>query len=90
MLKDYGIQKETMNIHYDNSSAINMSKNFVFHSRTKHIEIFHHFIKDLVEENVVSLDFVPTKHQLVDIFTKPLDSFRFEFLRKSLSILRVN
>ena len=60
-----------MNIHCDNSSAINISKNPIFHSRTKHIEICHHFIRDLVEEKVVYLEFVPTELQLVDILTKP-------------------
>ena len=89
-LKDYGIEEGTMNIHYDNFSGINISKNSVLHSHNKHIEIRHHFINDLVEEKVVSLEFVPTKHQLVNILTKPLDSLRFEFLRKSLSICLIN
>ena len=75
-----------MNIHYDNSTTTNISKNLVFHSHTKHIEIHHHFIGDLVEEKVVSLEFVPIKYQLVDILTKPFDSLRFEYLKKSLSI----
>ena len=86
MLKDYGIDQGTMNIMCDNSSAINISKNPVLHSRTKHIEIRHHFIRDLVEEKVISLEFVPTENQLADILTKPLDSLRFEFLRKSLGV----
>ena len=59
ILGDYGIEKRTMNIHYDNSSAINISKNLVLHSCTKHIEICHYFIKDFIEEKVVSLEFVP-------------------------------
>ena len=79
-----------MNIHCDNCSAINISKNHVFHCRTKHIEISRHFIRDLVEKKVVSLDFVPTEHQLADILTKPLDSLWFESLRKSLSICLIN
>ena len=59
MLKDYGIEQGTMSIHCDNSSVINISKNPIFHSHTKHIEIHHHFIRDLVEEKVVSLEFIP-------------------------------
>ena len=62
MLKDYGIEQGTINGHYDNSSAINISKNPILPSHTKHIEIPHHFIKDLIEEKVVSLVFVPTEH----------------------------
>ena len=64
MLKDYGIEQETTNIHSDNSNAINISNNHVLHSNTKHIEIHHHFIRDFIEENIVSLEFVPTEHQL--------------------------
>ena len=90
MLKDYEIEQRTMNIHYDNSSVINISKNHVLHSRTKHIEIYNHFIRDLVEGKVLSLEFVPTEHQLVDIFTKPLDSLRFKYLRKSLGICLID
>ena len=52
ILGDYGIEKRTMNIHYDNSSAINISKNLVLHSCTKHIEICHYFIKDFIEERL--------------------------------------
>ena len=73
ILKDYNIDQETMSIHCDNSSAINIFKNHVLISHTKHIKICHHFIRDPVEENVVFLDFVPIEHQLANILTKPLD-----------------
>ena len=89
-LKDYGIEQRTMNIDYNNSKAINISKNHVLHSYTKHIEIHHHFIRDLVEEKVVSLEYVPTKLQFLDVLTKPLDSLWFEYLRKSLGICLIN
>lgn len=86
MLNDYGIDQDTMNIMCNNSSAINISKNPVVYSWTKHIECQHYFIGDLVKNKVVFLKFVPIEYRLVDIFTKPLDSLRFEFLRKSLGI----
>ena len=73
MLKDYGIEQGTTNIHYDNSSTTNISKNPILHFYSKPIEILHHFIRDLVEEKVISLEFVPTEHQKADIHTKPLD-----------------
>ena len=72
MLKDFGIEQGTMNIYCDDSNAINTSKNHVLHSRTKHIEICHHFIRDIIKENVVSLEFVPIEDQLADILTKTL------------------
>ena len=79
-----------MSIHCENSSAINISKNLILHSRTKHIEIYHYFIKDLVEENVAFLQFVPTENQLVDILTRPMDSLRFVYLKKSLGICLID
>jgi hypothetical protein len=68
------------------TSAINISKNLVQHSRTKHIDIRHHFLRDLVESMVVSLSFIPTENQLADILTKPLDGSRFESLRKAIGV----
>ena len=64
MLKDYRIEQEIISIHCDNSSVINISKNLVLYSRTKHIEIRHHFIEGIIEEKVVSLEFVPMEYQL--------------------------
>ena len=86
MFSDYGIEQDIMNVMCDNLSAINISNNLVFHSQTKYIEIQHHFIKDFIEDKAISLEFILIEHQLVDIFTKPLDYLRFEFLRKSLGI----
>ena len=51
MFNDYGVEQGTMSIHCNNSSAINISKNLVLHSQTKHIKIRHHFIRDLVEDS---------------------------------------
>jgi hypothetical protein len=86
LLCDYGFTHDTMIINYDNTSAINISKNLVQHSRTKHIDIKHHFLRDLVESEVVSLSFIPTDNQLVDILTKHLDGSRFESLRKAIGV----
>lgn len=86
MLADYGIDQDTMTVYCDNHSAIDISRNPVQHSRTKHIDIRHHFIRELVEEKIIVLDKVSTEHQLADIFTKPLEPNRFESLRKSLGI----
>ena len=89
MLRDYGIDQRTMVEFFDNTSVINISKNPVLHSRTKHIDIRHHFIRDLVEDKVVSLEYVPTEGQIADIFTKPLDVSRFESLRKSIGLCTI-
>ena len=73
LLHDYGIPQEMMSVFYDNTSAINLSKNPVQHSKSKHIEIRYHFIRDLVEDKIVCLEFIHTDIQKADIFTKPLD-----------------
>ena len=90
MLSDYGITQSIMTIFCDNTSAINISKNPVQHSRTKHIDIRHHFIRELVEDGVISLEFVPTNDQKADIFTKPLDALRFENLRNSIGLMALD
>ena len=87
LLFDYGIRQEHLTIYCDNTSAINISKNLVQHSRTKHIEIRHHFIRELVEDGTLTLEFIHTDDQKADLFTKPLDSKRFEFLRQNIDII---
>jgi len=86
VLKEYNVEKNVLTLYCDNLSAINISKNPIQHSRTKHIDIRHHFIRDLVEEKVVTLEHVDTKEQLEDIFTKALDAKQFEKLRGKLEI----
>ena len=65
----------------DNMSAIAMTKNSVFHSRTTHIEIRHHFIRELVEKEEIDLQFCKTDEQLADMFTKVVPSEKFAYFR---------
>ena len=74
-------------INCDNTSAISMSKNPVMHSRTKHIPIKYHFLREQVSEKVVKLEYVDTKEQVVDIFTKPLPKEAFEHLRQKFGVI---
>ncbi|KAK2973760.1 hypothetical protein RJ640_029771 [Escallonia rubra] len=83
---NFGFKYDHIPILCDNNSAIDLSKNPIQHSWTKHIEIKHHFILDRVQKGDIVLDFVDTNHQLVDIFTKPLDSKRFTALRRELGM----
>ena len=86
-LSDFGINLKTVPIKCDNTSAINLTKNPVYHSRTKHIEIRHHFIRDHVQKGDCLIEFVETSKQLADIFTKPLPKENFFFIRNELGIL---
>jgi len=83
LLCDYGFTQDTMVIHCDNTRAMNIFKNLVQYFRSKHIDIRHNFIRDLVESHVVSLSFLPSDNQLANILTKPLNGSRFESLRKA-------
>ncbi|GJS80291.1 retrovirus-related pol polyprotein from transposon TNT 1-94 [Tanacetum coccineum] len=79
-LSDYGFAYNHIPLYCDNKSAIALCCNNVQHSRSKHIDIRHHFIREQVEKGVVELYFVRTEYQLADIFTKALPRERFEFI----------
>ena len=57
------------------------------HSRTKHIEIRHHFLRDHAQKDDITLKFVSTKDQLADIFTKPLSEEQFSDIRRQLGVI---
>jgi len=86
MLLDYGMTSNTLLVYCDNMSAINISKNPVQHSRTKHIDIRHHFIRELVENKIVEISHVSSEKQLAGIFTKSLDLNSFLNLKKSIGL----
>ena len=90
MMSDYGINQKCMTLYCDNKSAIQMSKNPVFHSRTKHIDIRHHYIRELVNKKLVSLKHVRTIANRADILKKPLDVARFETLRREIGVCSMN
>ena len=70
-LKDYRIKLDRIPIMCDNTSATNLSKNHIQDSRTKHIEIIHHFLRDHAQKRDDLLKFVYTNQQLAYIFIKP-------------------
>ncbi|GJU84444.1 hypothetical protein Tco_1291990 [Tanacetum coccineum] len=79
-LTAYSFAFDKIPLYCDNRSAIALCCNNVQHSRSKHIDIRHHFIREQVEKGVVELYFVTTDYQLADIFTKALPRERFKFL----------
>ncbi|GKC91451.1 hypothetical protein Tco_1152100, partial [Tanacetum coccineum] len=83
-LTDYGFQFNKIPLYCDNKSVIALCCNNVQHSRTKHIDVHYHFIKEQVENGIVELYFVRTEYQLADIFIKPLPRERFNFLIEKL------
>ncbi|GJV97678.1 retrovirus-related pol polyprotein from transposon TNT 1-94 [Tanacetum coccineum] len=85
-LSDYGFAFNKIPLYCDNHSAIALCCNNVQHSRSKHIDIRHHFIREQVEKSVVELYFVTTDYQLADIFIKALPRERFKFLLMRLGM----
>ena len=79
--------KEPVVMFCDNTSAINISKNPVMHSKTKNIAIKYHFVRELVQDKEIRLEYVHTKEQIVDIFTKPLPKDAFLYLRGKLGVI---
>jgi hypothetical protein len=73
-------------IQCDNINAISVSKNLVFHSKTKHIPIKHHFLREQVTNSVFFVHYIPSKYHIVDIFTKPLAQVQFEYLCQKLGV----
>ena len=67
-------------------AAKSIAKNLVFHSRTKYFEIDLHFVREKVEKGEVEIRYVPTSHQLADVFTKSLPKHRFQLLCTNLGL----
>jgi hypothetical protein len=72
-MSDFGEEYTHVPLQCDSTSAISVAKNTVLHSKTKHIELRYHFLRDNIEKGKIALIHVPTHDQLADIFTKPLD-----------------
>ncbi|GJZ75376.1 hypothetical protein Tco_0639841, partial [Tanacetum coccineum] len=86
LLTDYGFHFNKLPIYCDSKSAIAISCNPIQHSRTKHIAVRYHFIKEHVEKGTIELYFVKTDYQLADFFTKTLPVDRFNYLVNHLSM----
>ncbi|GJY15170.1 reverse transcriptase domain-containing protein [Tanacetum coccineum] len=80
-LIDYDVQLDDILIMCDNKGAIDLSKNPVQHSRTKHIKIRHHFLRDNVQKGHISIEKVSSVDNIADIITKPLKRESFNYLR---------
>ncbi|KAL0301676.1 UNVERIFIED_CONTAM: Retrovirus-related Pol polyprotein from transposon TNT 1-94 [Sesamum radiatum] len=83
----YGKVNYTVPIECDNESAIRLASNPVFHGRTKHVEIHHHFVREKVLNQEVELKGIHTNDQVADIFTKALAKPKFESFRTALGVI---
>ncbi|GKB30871.1 putative ribonuclease H-like domain-containing protein [Tanacetum coccineum] len=86
---DYGYNFMNTKIFIDNESTICIVKNPVFHSKTKHIEIRHHFIRDSNEKKLIQMIKIHTYHNVADLLTKAFDVGRFQYLIARIGMLNL-
>ncbi|GJV64302.1 putative ribonuclease H-like domain-containing protein [Tanacetum coccineum] len=86
---DYGFNFMNTKIYIDNESTICIVKNPVFHSKTKHIEIRHHFIRDAYEKKLIQVLKIHTDDNVADLLTKAFDVSRFNFLIVNIGMLNL-
>ncbi|KAJ0600422.1 putative RNA-directed DNA polymerase [Helianthus annuus] len=79
-MQDYGFEFLTTPIYVDNEAALQITRNPVQHSKTKHIDIKYHFIRDCFEKRLIDVVHIHTDHQRADLFTKAFDKSRFDYL----------
>ena len=73
-------------INEDNQSAICLSKSIMNHGKSKHISIKYHFVRDIINQKIIVVQYCPTEKMLADIFTKGLGTERFKLLRSQLGV----
>ncbi|GKA29488.1 putative ribonuclease H-like domain-containing protein [Tanacetum coccineum] len=86
---DYQFNFMNTKIYIDNESTICIVKNLVFHSKTKHIEIRHHFIRDSYEKKLIQVIKIYTDQNVADLLIKAFDVNRFNFLNASIGMLNL-
>jgi hypothetical protein len=85
-MRDFRVILERVPLMCDNTSAISVAKNRVFHKIMRHLERRQHFLKDHFKKGDIEMRYIDTERQLADIFTKPLDTSRFAALRGEISV----
>ena len=86
-LMDYGYMMLRILVYCDSESAITISHNPIHHSKTKHIELRYHFIKDHILKGNIELIFVHTHEEIADVFTKALDSTKLNTFLHMLGMM---
>ncbi|GJZ50801.1 putative RNA-directed DNA polymerase [Tanacetum coccineum] len=86
LVGDLGMQQDQTVVHCDSQSAIHLSRNQVYHERTKHIDVRYHFIREVISKGVVHVRKIHTTNNLVDMLTKPVTTNKFKHCLDLLSI----
>lgn len=87
LLEELGVHKEKPTvIMEDNQGAIAIAQNPVNHSRTKHIDIRHHYVREAIQDGIITLEYCSTKEMVADLLTKPLPKVQFQKLRELMGV----
>ncbi|GAA0153970.1 hypothetical protein LIER_12080 [Lithospermum erythrorhizon] len=86
LLEKLGHKQECITLFYDSQSALHIARNPAFHSRTKHIGVQYHFIREVVEDGIVDMKKNHTKDNLADALTKSINTIKFEWCRSSYDL----
>jgi hypothetical protein len=90
LLRELGVQTpRAAKLWCDNIGAKYLSANPVFHARTKHIEVDYHFVRERVTQKLLEIDFISSKDQIADGFTKPLPTRQLENFKHNLNLIRL-
>ncbi|KAH9727082.1 Integrase catalytic domain-containing protein [Citrus sinensis] len=87
LLEDLGHKQEKFFVYCDSQSALHIARNPTFHSRTKHIGVQYHFVREVVEDGSVDLQKIHTKENLVDVLTKPINADKFIWRKSSCGLV---
>jgi hypothetical protein len=85
-MRDFEVSFKRVPLMCYNTSAISIAKNPVFRKRMRHLERRHHFLRNYIEKGDIEMRYIDIERQLVNIFTKPLDSSRFATLRGEIGV----
>jgi hypothetical protein len=84
----FDLELEATCIWCDNQSCVKLLENLVFHDKSKHIKIGYHYIRDMVQKEVVKLQYVATNEQITDVLTKPLSRVNFVYFRDKFGVVQ--
>ena len=89
LLKDLGVVQSHISLYCDSQSAIHLAKNQVYHSRTKHIDVRYHFVREVFEKGKILLQKIPTADNPADMMTKVVTTIKFNHCLNLINILRI-
>ena len=84
----FNLELDTTVILCDNQSCIKMTENPVFHDRSKRIEIWYFYIRDMMQKGAIKLQYVITDEKVIDVLIKPLSRVKFEYFRDKLGVVQ--